>query len=122
MLGNRKVVTLCGSTRFRDDFNRANESYTLAGWIVLSVGCFNHEFLHKPENNAELLKDGLDSLHKDKIALSDEVFVINKGGYIGKSTRSEIDFAVKAGIRIVYMEPITSLAPPGDQGRSLDTS
>ena len=103
---DRKIVTLCGSVRFKEEFERANENFTLAGWIVLSVGCFNHEWLHRPENNAELLKDGLDSLHKDKIAMSDMVFVLNKGGYIGKSTASEIEYAQKLGIPTYFMEPL----------------
>jgi len=101
---NRRIITLCGSVRFREDFERANESFTLAGDIVLAPGCFNHEWLHRPENNAELLKDGLDSLHKDKIAMSDLVFVINRDGYIGKSTRGEIDYAESLGKSILYME------------------
>jgi len=100
----RKIVTLCGSVRFKEEYDRANESFTLAGWVVLSCGVFNHEWLHRPENNAELLKDGLDSLHKDKIAMSDLVYVINKGGYVGKSTASEIAYATKLGIPIEYMD------------------
>ena len=102
----RQIVTLCGSVRFREDFERENEKLTLAGHIVLSVGCFNHAWLHQPENNAELSKDGLDHLHRDKIAMSDWVFVLNRGGYIGKSTQSEINFAQARGIPVRYMEEV----------------
>ena len=100
----RQIVTLCGSVRFREDFERENERLTLAGHIVLSVGCFDHAWLHRPENNAELAKDGLDALHKDKIAMSDWVRVLNRGGYVGKSTRAEIEYAEARGIPVQYME------------------
>lgn len=101
----RKVVTLCGSVRFREDFDRANEKFTLDGLIVLAPGCWNHEWLHQPENNAELTKDGLDELHRDKIDLSDFIYVINRDGYIGKSTRAEIAYAKSTGCPVLYMEP-----------------
>lgn len=109
----RAIVTLCGSVRFKADFERANERLTLAGFIVLSVGCFDHAWLHQPENNGELNKDGLDGLHKDKISMSDIVYVLNPGGYIGKSTRSEIDYAHSIGVPVFYMEPT---GQPGEVG------
>jgi len=101
----RQIVTLCGSVRFKDDFEKWNSRYTLEGYIVLAPGCFDHAWLHRPENNGELKKDGLDELHRDKIAMSDVVFVINKDGYIGKSTRAEIDFAHKIGKVVLCSEP-----------------
>lgn len=103
----RKVVTLCGSVRFKEDFERWNERFTLDGHIVLAPGCFDHVWLHRPENNAELTKDGLDALHRDKIAMSDFVFVLNRGGYIGKSTRSEIEYAQSIGVLVLFMDGTT---------------
>ncbi len=100
------IITLCGSTRFKDDFERWNERFTLEGYIVLAPGFFNHEWLHQAENNAELTKEGLDELHKEKIAMSDSVFVINRGGYIGKSTLSEIAYALRIGKPVAYMEKL----------------
>lgn len=92
MVGNYKVITLCGSTRFKDDFLRIQKQLTLEGNIVLSVGCFGHsgddEVWQKPET-----KIMLDDMHKRKIDMADEIFVINKDGYIGNSTRSEIVYA-----------------------------
>src|SRR5437879_5303896 len=85
----RGIVTLCGSVRFKDEFVQANRELTLAGWIVLAPGVFEHDWLHKPENNAELRKDGLDKLHCEKIDLSDSILVLNKDGYVGKSTQRE---------------------------------
>jgi hypothetical protein len=90
---SKGIVTLCGSVRFRSEFERANRELTLAGFIVLAPGVFEHDWLHKPENNAELTKDGLDKLHCEKIAMSDYVAVINKGQYCGKSTKGEILYA-----------------------------
>ena len=46
----------------------------------------------------------LDDIHKRKIDMSDEIYVINKGGYIGESTRSEIEYAKKKNKIVNYME------------------
>ena len=46
----------------------------------------------------------LDDMHKRKIDMADEIFVINKGGYIGSSTKSEIEYATKTGKKVNYME------------------
>ncbi|MCA4158025.1 hypothetical protein [Priestia megaterium] len=95
-----KIITLCGSTKFKEEFEEVNESLTLLGHIVLSVGVFVHskELIIKP-NQKELL----DQLHKRKIDLSDEIFVIDVNSYIGSSTRSEIDYAKLKNKRINYL-------------------
>jgi hypothetical protein len=95
------IVCLCGSTRFKDQFIEANFRETMAGKIVLSVGCFGHADGHEftPEE-----KLALDHLHFRKIELADEVLVINPGGYIGQSTRNEIDYARSLSKRIRYLE------------------
>lgn len=98
----RTIVTLCGSVRFRALFEEANEALTLAGQIVLSVGCFDHEWLHRPENKDTAIN--VDVLHKDKISMSHYIFVLNQDKYIGKSTRSEIAYAKSLGKRVVYLE------------------
>ena len=51
-------------------------------------------------------KDMLDDMHKRKIDMADEIFVINVGGYIGDSTRSEIEYAVKNGKKVNYLEKV----------------
>ena len=103
-----KIVCLCGSTRFYQQFQRANYEETMAGNIVLSVGFYhssekvhNEQWGCTPEQ-----KIALDVLHKRKIDLADEVLVLNIGGYIGDSTRSEIEYAEKLGMPIRYQEPI----------------
>ena len=100
MIGNYKVITLCGSTRFKDDFERINKELTLMGNIVISVGCFGHS----GDTFTEEQKIMLDDIHKRKIDMADAIYVINKDGYIGSSTRSEIQYALRLGKQIIYME------------------
>lgn len=104
MVGKYKVITLCGSTKFKDEFIREQKRLTLEGNIVISVGMFGHS------GDNEVWSDGtkemLDDMHKRKIDMSDEIFVINKGGYIGSSTKSEIEYANKHGKKVVYMEKV----------------
>ena len=95
------VVTLCGSTRFKAEYEYWQKQLTLQGCIVISVGLFGHS--GDPLTEAE--KVMLDDMHKRKILMADEIFVINKDGYIGASTRSEIDFARRNRIPVRYMEP-----------------
>ena len=100
MLGKYKVITLCGSTRFKDDFMRMQKALTLQGNIVISVGCFGHSG-DKITNEQKIM---LDDMHKRKIDMADEIYVINHGGYIGESTRSEIDYARKHGKIVHFMQ------------------
>lgn len=100
MVGNYKVITLCGSTRFKEDFERVNRELTQAGNIVISVGCFGHA----GDNLSEDQKIMLDDIHKRKIDMADEIFVINKNKYIGASTRSEIEYAILHDKPVRYME------------------
>ncbi len=100
MIGQYKVITLCGSTRFKEDFERINKELTLAGNIVISVGAFGHS----GDTFTEEQKVMLDDIHKRKIDMADAIYVINKGGYIGQSTRSEINYAIKTGKYVIFME------------------
>ena len=95
-----RIITLCGSTRFKEEYEKANRDLTLAGNIVISVGLFGHadKFPLTPEQKA-----GLDEIHLRKIDLSDEVFVVNPGGYIGNSTMREINYAVLHGKTVRYL-------------------
>ena len=100
MIGNYKVITICGSTRFKEDFERVNRELTLLGNIVISVGAFGHA----GDTFTEEQKVMLDDIHKRKIDMADAIYVINKDGYIGSSTRSEIQYALRTGKQIIYME------------------
>ncbi|MBW9212156.1 MULTISPECIES: hypothetical protein [Terrabacteria group] len=109
MVGKYQVVTLCGSTRFKDEFMQVQKNLTLAGKIVISVGLFGHsgdnEVWEKmDEGTLTKTKEMLDDMHKRKIDMADEIFVINKNGYIGDSTKSEIAYAKKMGKKISYLE------------------
>lgn len=111
MIGNYKIITLCGSTRFKEDFLRVQKELTLKGNIVISVGLFGHSgdnevWENMSEGALTKTKIMLDDMHKRRIDLSDEIFVINKNGYIGESTRSEIEYAIKTGKKVNYMEEI----------------
>lgn len=94
------IVCMCGSTRFKSTWIEENKRLTNEGEIVLSVG----QFMLPAEqaNNAEL-KQKLDDLHKRKIDLCDWVWVLDVNGYIGESTRSEIEYAKKIGRPIRYL-------------------
>ncbi len=102
MIGNYKIITLCGSTKFKEDFIAQQKRLTLEGNIVISVGLFGHS--GDEEVWAEYTKPMLDDMHKRKIDLADEIFVINIGGYIGSSTRSEIDYAKMTNKPVRYLE------------------
>ena len=99
-----KIVCLCGSTRFKQAFIDANFQETKKGNIVLTVGWFSHSDaeIYYPTPAEKL---AFDELHKRKIDLADEVFIINVDGYIGESTKSEIEYAKKHGKPIRFLEP-----------------
>ena len=102
MVGKYKVITLCGSTKFKDEFVNAQKRLTLDGNIVISVGMFGHS--GDKEVFQDNVKEMLDDMHKRKIDMADEIFVINVGGYIGESTKSEIEYATKTGKPVRYLE------------------
>ena len=109
MTGRYKVVTLCGSTRFKEEFMEAQKRLTLEGKIVISVGLFGHSgdsevWEGMDEGTRTRTKEMLDDMHKRKIDMADEIFVINVGGYIGESTASEIAYAKAAGKAVSYLE------------------
>ena len=97
------VITLCGSIKFKDKFIRIKEELTLKGNIVLTPNFFNT--VKKEEISSEF-KTMLDEMHKQKIDMSDEVYVINFEGYIGESTKAEIEYAKLKGKKIYYLENI----------------
>src|SRR5258708_3183324 len=95
------VVCLCGSTKFREAFQRVNRVETLAGKIVLAPGCFQGD---DGLDWSSEVKQQLDELHLRKIDLADEILVVNVGGYIGQTTRWEIAYARRLGKRVRWLE------------------
>jgi len=114
MIGNYKIVTLCGSTKFKKEFLEVQKKLTLLGYIVISVGLFGHSgdsevWENMDEGTLTKTKSMLDDMHKRKIDLSDMIYVINVGGYIGESTRSEIEYAICTGKEVRYLESVNTL-------------
>lgn len=105
-----KIVCLCGSTKFKDEFERVNAEETMKGNIVLSVGFFMHSDQKAITTDQ---KRCLDSLHLRKIDLADEVIVLNVNGYIGESTSNEISYSFSKGkpVRFLYPGTITFKNP-----------
>lgn len=103
------VVCLCGSTRFWRTFQEASLQETLAGKIVLSIGAASgtddEHFGNLPREEYDQIKARLDWLHLRKIDLADEILVLNVGGYIGSSTRREIEYAETYNVTVRYWEP-----------------
>jgi len=109
MVDQYPVITLCGSTKFKKEFMEAQKRLTLEGNIVISVGLFGHSGDEEvwdgmDEGTLSKTKEMLDDMHKRKIDMADEIFVINVGGYIGDSTRSEIDYAIEHDKKVRYLE------------------
>ena len=96
-----KTITLCGSIKFKDEFIKVQEELTLKGNIVLTPNFFNSL---KKEDIDKKTKEMLDEMHKQKIDMSDAILVINTNGYIGDSTKSEIDYAKAQNKEILYLE------------------
>lgn len=88
------IITLCGSTKFKEEYLLANKHLTLAGHIVLSVAMFGH---HEQVEPTPEQKAVLDDVHLQKIDLSHAIFVIDPGGYVGESTQREIVYAGRTG-------------------------
>ena len=107
MVGKYKVITLCGSTKFKDEFIEAQKRLSIGGNIVISVGLFGHS--GDDEVWTEGTKAMLDDMHLRKIDMADEIFVINVGGYIGSSTKNEIEYALSTNKRVNYL-----VAPNGE--------
>lgn len=110
MIKRPTIVCLCGSTRFSEAFRNANLAETLTGKIVLSIGCDMRSdddiFGHLPEEELTRIKTQLDELHLRKIDLADEVLILNVAGYIGESTRRELEYAISQNKRIRFLEEV----------------
>ena len=111
MQGKYPVITLCGSTRFKDQFMEAQKKLTLEGNIVISVGLFGHSgdqevWENMDEGTLTKTKEMLDEMHKAKIDMADAIYVINVGGYVGSSTKSEIEYAIAHGKEVRYLEEL----------------
>lgn len=94
-----KVITMCGSTKFKDAFMKVQTELTLKGNIVLMPVVFSHSGDVITSEQKSMLID----MHKQKIDMSDEIYVINVNGYIGSLTKSEIDYALSSNKKVNYL-------------------
>jgi len=92
-----KVITLCGSSRFKDAFINVNEYLTLSGNVVLSLGIFSRSSYYTV---SDYLKKQLIELHRQKIDMCDEIYVIDIDSYVGSDTASEIWYAESKGKKV----------------------
>lgn len=105
------IITICGSSRFKDEIMQVAHNLTMQGHIILMPCVFHHA--DKEELTTEQ-KICLDNLHKEKINLSDAIFVVNVNGYIGESTFGEIDWANRMKKQIFFLEePPKQESEPG---------
>ena len=126
MVGKYKVITLCGSTRYKDEFMEAQKKLTLEGNIVISVGLFGHSgdqevWESMDEGTLTKTKEMLDDMHKRKIDMADSIYVINVGGYIGNTTKSEIEYAKNHSKEVRYLEEIKGSNKDTDKGNDCNS-
>ena len=96
-----KIITISGSLKFKNEILAISEKLELAGNAVIApIYPTNKDKDAYTEEEVEIL----DKMHKEKIKISDAIYVVNVGGYIGSSTKSEIEFAKKLGKEIIYLE------------------
>jgi len=98
-----RIITICGSSRHKEEWLAAMKILEDLGIAVFSIGSWMHA---DSLGFSDEFKKRLDALHKKKIDISDGIYVLNVGGYIGSSTQSEIKYAEKLNKKIWYREPI----------------
>ena len=94
------VITLCGSMRFREEFERLDAELSLAGHVVLSPAALDPSTEVNAEERALLGR-----IHLQKVSMADEVLIVNVGDYVGESTRREINHARSRGVAVSFLEP-----------------
>jgi hypothetical protein len=94
------VITLCGSMRFGEEFDRLDAELTLAGHVVLTPAAVDPSTVLNAAERARLGR-----IHLQKVAMADEVLIVNVGDYVGESTRREIEHARSRGIPVNFLEP-----------------
>ena len=94
-----KIVTLCGSMRFAREMQEiALDLEVKQGYCVLTpIG----DKMVKP---SEQEREKLAQAHFKKIDMSDAVYVVNIGGYIGESASKEVFYAKEHNKEIIYHE------------------
>ena len=114
MINGARIICLCGSTRFTEEMLIKQWELTKQGDVVLSWCALPNDYYFEQGydeihhiGDQEDVKEIVDEVHKRKIDLCDEVFVLNIGGYIGESTRSEINYALRTCKTVYYQEDLS---------------
>jgi hypothetical protein len=101
---NSGIITLCGSTKFFTECMEANRQLTFKNWIVLMCGSWPHSYHRNVENN-NVDYAVVKKLHYIKINMSDAIVVVSdESGYIGDSTKAEIEYAKSRNIPVLYFD------------------
>jgi len=95
-----KIITVCGSMRFIKEMMEITEKVELQGNCML-IPIYNP---NRPDKDSFTEEEALviDNMHKERIKLADAILVVNVDGYIGNSTKSEIEFAKQLNKEVIY--------------------
>ncbi len=104
------IVTICGSTKFKDKILEVAEGLTLDGHIVMMPTVFRHD---DPNLTAEM-RIRLENQHREMINMSDAIFVVNVDKYIGEATYSMLDWATRMKKEVYFLEDIN---PPVEEAK-----
>ena len=115
-----KVICLCGSTRFTDvmlvyQWELTKQGFIVLSWCALPIGYFEGED-QTHIGDQEGVKEIVDEVHLRKIDLADEVHILNINGYIGESTRNELNYAKAKGKKIRFLEEPVEQSEKGGEG------
>ncbi len=96
-----KIITLCGSMRFENEMIKIAAELELNGDVAIQC-------IYFPQNKklSDFELEMLSKLHYKKIEISDAIYVVNVNGYIGASTRNEIEYARSLNKEILSLEPL----------------
>ncbi len=99
---NYKIVTICGSMKFRNEMMMIAEKLELKQRYIVIQCIYGDSSREYNESEMEILS----KLHFEKIKISDAIYVVNVNGYIGEATKKEIEFAKSLNKEILYLEPL----------------
>ena len=99
-MGNVKTVTICGSMKFMREMMKIAEKLELVDGYVVIQCVYGNNFKDYTKEEKEILR----KLHFKKIEISDAIYVVNVGGYIGNDTLKEIEYAKSLGKEILFLE------------------
>lgn len=100
-----KIITVCGSLKYKDEIMKITENMALQGNCMLSIVYPTKEIYEYTKEEKELLG----KMHKERIKLSDAILVVDLDDYIGCSTKEEIEYAKLLGKEVIYYKDVKGL-------------